>query len=1032
MRKTTTVVAAVLAAALSTLAAGPAAAAVLPPGGSTAGAVSYTTSKPTRVVVPNGRVATPTGRVSTTALRAATAMPHATGMLVDKKPLAASRLLNTRVRGLAAPATGVNAVDVLPDSVDLSQWMPPVGNQGGLGACVTWTINYGIMGYLANRTGAAGAPFAPLHAYIREVGTRAPSSGTYPGSVLSNTKNFGVDTQDDYWQGISDYRSLPTTAEIANAAKYKITGYTDLWNGGGPTGRQDLVKRALADNNPVALGLPVYPEFDRVGSGIVDTVSGNSRGNHMVAVIGYDAQGVTFQNSWGAGWGNGGRARLSWNFIEKTAQSAYIVAGLATPAAVTDTVPLVRALSVKTGSGLGGTTVNLTGGGFARASKVSFGGTDAAFTTSSYHGVTTISATSPERPGGVVDVTVTNPAGTSAASTLAKFTYTPPPPSLTGLGVTSGTAAGGETVTITGTKFTGTRQVRFGTVSAPRIKIVSDTQLEVTTPRSVTVGTVDVDVVNAGGTSTRSDASKFTFAAPPAPAVTGMDTTTGFTYGGVPVTVTGTDFTYASRVLVDGKPVTFSRPSATTVRFTSPVHAAGTVAVQVGDPWSLSAPGAATEFSYQTPPVPAITSLSRGTGPTYLSTPLTITGTGFARTSKVLVEGKAVSFRYVSDSSLAATVPARSAGTVTVQVVTPGGTSAAVDVARFTYVAPPVPTVTGLSATSALTYVSTPVTITGTDFVVVSKVLVGGKAVSYRRVSDTSVVATFPAAAAGTVDVQVVTPGGTSAVVGTTRFTYVAPAAPVVTGLSVTRGLTYVGTPVTITGTTLTAASRVLVGGVSASFTRVNDTTVKVMVMPHAAGPVHVQVVTPGGTSAQGDVDVFTYEAPPAPVVSTLSPGTGYTVANTPVTITGTDLTAASKVLVGATSVSFTKVSATTVKFTAPAHAAGTVQITVVTPGGTSVTGAGSAFTYQVAPAPTLTSLSATSGAVGGARTVVVTGTTLGTVSKALVGTTPVSFTKVDDTTIKITLPARATAGAVDITVVGLGGTSGALRYTYV
>jgi hypothetical protein len=234
---------------------------------------------------------------------------------------------------------------------------------------------------------------------------------------------------------------------------------------------------------------------------------------------------------------------------------------------------------------------------------------------------------------------------------------------------------------------------------------------------------------------------------------------------------------------------------------------------------------------------------------------------------------------------------------------------------------------------------------------------------------------------------------------------------------------------VTVTGTTLTAASQVLVNGVSASFSRVNDTTVKVTMMPRTAGPVHLQVVTPGGTSAQSGADVFTYEAPPAPVVTSLSPNTGYTVANTPVTITGTELTAASKVLVGDRSVAFTKVSATSIKFTAPAHPAGTVQVTVVTPGGTS---AGTAFTYAVAPAPALTSLSATSGAVGAARTVVATGTTLGTVSKALVGATSVSFVKVDGTTVKITLPARTTTGVVDITVVGLGGTSAALKYTYV
>jgi hypothetical protein len=234
---------------------------------------------------------------------------------------------------------------------------------------------------------------------------------------------------------------------------------------------------------------------------------------------------------------------------------------------------------------------------------------------------------------------------------------------------------------------------------------------------------------------------------------------------------------------------------------------------------------------------------------------------------------------------------------------------------------------------------------------------------------------------------------------------------------------------VVVTGTGLTAASRVLVNGVSAPFTKVNDTTVKTTLLPRAAGPVDIQVVTPGGTSATAAEGVFTYVAPPAPVVTSLSPTTGYTIANTPVTITGTDLTAASKVLVGDKSVPFKRVSATSITFTAPAQAAGVVQVTVVTPGGTSE---GSAFTYEVPPAPTLTALSSATGAVGAARWVTATGTTLASVSQALVGTTTVTFTRVSDTSIKIELPAREAAGVVDITVVGPGGTSpGAVQYTY-
>jgi hypothetical protein len=82
--------------------------------------------------------------------------------------------------------------------------------------------------------------------------------------------------------------------------------------------------------------------------------------------------------------------------------------------------PTVTAVSPTTGVRTGGTTVIITGTNFAQVTKVTFGGTDAAFTVNS---TTRITATAPAHANGTVDVIVTNSAGSSANTSADNFKY---------------------------------------------------------------------------------------------------------------------------------------------------------------------------------------------------------------------------------------------------------------------------------------------------------------------------------------------------------------------------------------------------------------------------------------------------------------------------------------------------------------------------------------------------------------------------------------------------------------------------------
>lgn len=85
-------------------------------------------------------------------------------------------------------------------------------------------------------------------------------------------------------------------------------------------------------------------------------------------------------------------------------------------------------------------------------------------------------------------------------------------PTVSGVNPDRGPAAGGITVTVTGSGFTSATEVNFGQVAALNLAVASDTQLTVTSPQAATTeGTVDVTVTTQAGTSSISPADQFTY-----------------------------------------------------------------------------------------------------------------------------------------------------------------------------------------------------------------------------------------------------------------------------------------------------------------------------------------------------------------------------------------------------------------------------------------------------------------------------------------------------------------------------------------
>jgi glucose/arabinose dehydrogenase len=116
-------------------------------------------------------------------------------------------------------------------------------------------------------------------------------------------------------------------------------------------------------------------------------------------------------------------------------------------------------------------------------------------------------------------------------------------PSVTAISPIAGPLAGGQTITITGSNFTGASAVMFGTMAASGFTVNSATQITATEPPGA-AGTVDVTVTTPNGTSATSAADHFTYES--APTVTGINPSSGG--AGRSIVITGTNFIGASAV----------------------------------------------------------------------------------------------------------------------------------------------------------------------------------------------------------------------------------------------------------------------------------------------------------------------------------------------------------------------------------------------------------------------------------------------------------------------------------------------------
>ena len=623
----------------------------------------------------------------------------------------------------------------------------------------------------------------------------------------------------------------------------------------------------------------------------------------------------------------------------------------------------------------------------------------------------------------------------STPSTLV-LSAPPPAPTITSVSPTSGSTAGGTSITITGTGFLPGATVMIGGVSAT-VGTITSTSIAVTTPVG-TAGAKDIVVTNSDAQSA-TGTGLFTYIAPnPAPSITSINPTSGPTSGGTPVTITGTGFLAGATVTIGGVSATVGTITSTSIAVTTPAGSAGAKNIVVTNTDSQSATGSGL-FTYIAPnPAPSITSINPTSGPTAGGTSITITGTGFLPGATVSIGGVSATVGTITSTSIAVTTPAGSAGAKNI-VVTNTDSQTATGVGLFTYIAPnPAPTITSVSPTSGATAGGTSITITGTGFLAGATVTIGGISATVDVITATSITATTPAGSAGAKNI-VVTNTDSQSATGTGLYAYVAPIpAPTVTSVSPTSGPTAGGTSIVILGTGFQSGATVKIGGVSATVGPISATSISATTPAGSPGAKDIVVTNPDAQSGTG-TGLFTYVAPvaptppPAPTISSVNPSSGSTLGGTSITITGTGFLAGAMVTIGGSSATVGTITSTTITATTPAGIAGAKDVVVTNTDAQFATGTGY-FTYILAnPAPTISLVNPAAGSTAGGTTITITGTGFRGGATVTIGGAAATIVTLTSTSIVATTP-PGTAGFKNVVVTNTDNQSatGTGLFTYI
>ncbi|MDR0560278.1 MAG: hypothetical protein LBG92_08900 [Prevotellaceae bacterium] len=215
----------------------------------------------------------------------------------------------------------------LPPHVDLSDKLPPAGDQGSYGTCVTWAIAYGLRTYMNAVSKNMIAPqliepenqFSPADLWMSL--PDRDRIGYCGGTSFQPAFNVLVT------RGITSLHNVPystikcsgkSSAEWNDdAAQHKIANYfmigTRDWS-------VNTFKTCLAQRQAVCFGARLGDKFRTWKSGVLSSDTYREPMYHAMLLVGYDDSkgdkgAFKIFNSWGTNWGENGYIWVDYDFF---------------------------------------------------------------------------------------------------------------------------------------------------------------------------------------------------------------------------------------------------------------------------------------------------------------------------------------------------------------------------------------------------------------------------------------------------------------------------------------------------------------------------------------------------------------------------------------------------------------------------------------------------------------------------------------------------------------------------------------------
>ena len=221
--------------------------------------------------------------------------------------------------------------DFLPQAVDLSRYMPAVGDQEKQGSCVGWATAYAARAYYAEQIehrDTSKPENIPSPAWLFDIihiGNDCEGGAIIPDAMkvlvagAYSLKDFPYD---------DSKCPRPMIVQRTKANDFRIESFEQVWDQQKPD--LDRVKGALAKGNPVVILASLDKGFWDVSPQNKVWVSDTTKkdeGGHAITLVGYDDASQTFKfiNQWGTSWGDNGYGRMTYDTFAARVYEGYIM-----------------------------------------------------------------------------------------------------------------------------------------------------------------------------------------------------------------------------------------------------------------------------------------------------------------------------------------------------------------------------------------------------------------------------------------------------------------------------------------------------------------------------------------------------------------------------------------------------------------------------------------------------------------------------------------------------------------------------------